>query len=89
MANDRNSRDVPQNSTAPSGNYGKSGLESTQMRDRELVKGGAGDKVLGNPDKGGNRSGGQGNVSQQSSVDTNGGAPSRQTSTASDEEGQL
>ena len=88
MANKKNSREVPQNSAAESGNYGKSGLESTQMRDREMIKGNQGDKVLGNPERGGNRSGGQGNVSQQSNVDADRGSTSRQTSTAQDEEGQ-
>lgn len=37
----------------------------------------------------GGQVGGEGHVSQQSDVDTNGGAPSRQTSTAEDETGQL
>jgi hypothetical protein len=67
-----------------------SGLTGTQSRSRQKTSGGPGERISsGRPDAGGNRSGGQGNVSQQSDVDTNGGAPSRQTSTASNESGQL
>lgn len=95
MANKSNSREVPQNSTASRGNKGQSGLDSTQMRSGDRMKGGPGGGMKGNPQSSGdrsgsgNRSGGQGNVSQQSNVDSEGGAPSRQTSTAQDEEGQL
>ena len=95
MKNKSKSKDVPQNSTASSGNNGNSGLDSTQMRNGEKMKDARGGGVSGNPQGSGNphgsgnRSGGQGNSTQQSDVDTNGGAPSRQTSTAQDEKGQL
>lgn len=92
-SHDKSGREVPGNSTASAGNSGQSGVDSTQMRDGEKMAGGPGGGVQGNPakseDRGGNRSGGQGKVSQESSVDTNDGAPSRQTSTASEEKGQL
>jgi hypothetical protein len=88
MANERKSTEAPQNSAASSGNYGQSGLKNTQTRNEETMSGGAGGGVQGNPESSGNRSGGQGDARQQSGVDTNDGASSRQTRSAQDEEGQ-
>ena len=81
-------KEVPENSAASSGNSGQRG-ESTRMRNDEKTAGRLGGGVKGNPAGTGNRSGEQGNASQQSDADTDGGAPSRQTSTASEESGQL
>jgi hypothetical protein len=61
-----------------------SGLSGTQSKNNERTPGGTGDRVSGRPD-----AAGQGNIGQQSNVVTDGGVPSRQTSTAGEEKGQL
>ena len=67
----------------------QSGVSSTQSKSAESTRGRLDHGMSGRPDAGGNRSAGQGNLRRQSSVETDGGAPSRQTSTAGEEEGQL
>ena len=92
MADDRNDNKTQSDRTS-SGQSGKSDADRAQMRDRELIKGGAGDAVLGNPGQSGKRpggpSGGQGNVTEQSAEEADREGASRQTSTAQDEKGQL
>jgi hypothetical protein len=86
MANEAESREKKSGSI-PS--HQSSGLDNTQSRSGEKTPGGAGGGVAsGRPEAGGNRSGGQGNATQQSNVDADRDGPSRQTSTAQDEAGQ-
>lgn len=97
MNNDREMRGKGMNSEKD-----RSGgnMERTQMRNGQKTTGGVGNGIdAGRPDAGGNRSGGMGQASQHSgaqgsgmqsrNVETDGGAPSAQTSGAKDESGQL
>jgi len=67
--------------------HSSSGSSTTQSRSGDKTRGGAGDGMSGRPDESRNRP--AESVGQQSNADTDGGAPSRQTSTASEEKGQL
>ena len=64
--------------------HGSKGLSSTQSKSKERTSSGPGEGMSGRPD-----ADGQGNVGEQSNAVTDGGVPSRQTSTASEEKGQL
>ncbi len=90
MARNEEPREVNRESNSGSTqSHGSSDLSSTQSRKGETNRGQAGEDMDGRPHADQNRSGGKGSVSQQSNADTDGGAPSRQTSTASEEKGQL
>lgn len=91
MAKDSESRAGNRKKTNTSTrNHQSSSSNKMQSRSGEKMKGGAGENIgSGHPGAGGNRSGGQGYTSQQSNVDADREGPSRQTSTAQDEKGQV
>jgi hypothetical protein len=72
-----------------SGSTQSHGSSDSQLRKREKTQGGSGDTMSGRHDASRNPSGSDESVSRQSNADTDGGAPSRQTSTAGEEKGQL
>lgn len=85
MARNEKSHEVNRGSKSESTQTdGSKSLSSTQSKNNERTPGGTGDRVTGRPD-----AAGQGNIGQQSNVVTDGGVPSRQTSTAGEEKGQL
>lgn len=91
MENKGQSSDMDRESKSGSTrSHESSGMSSTQSRSGEKTRGGAGEGMSGGrPDQKDNRSGGQGNMTQQSNVDADRDGASRQTSTAQDEKGQL
>jgi hypothetical protein len=65
------------------------GSSDLQLRKRENTRSGSGDTMNRRHDASRSPSRSDESVSQQSNADTDGGAPSRQTSTAGEEKGQL
>ena len=79
MADKSRSREIK---TEPTMTHQSSEMSSTQSKNPEKARG-------DRSDVGGNRPGGQENTTRQSNLNADRDGPSRQTSTAQDEKGQL